>query len=129
MPRPLRIEYSGASYHVINRGNRRDQVFFSDSDYLLYIEKLEEYATLYDVIVYSYCLMPNHYHLFLKTRLANLGKFMQSFNTSFTLTMNSKHNKSGHLFQGRYKAQLIETELYKSFKIDPEGRVFTQLRV
>jgi putative transposase len=114
MPRPIRIEYAGASYHVINRGNRRNQVFFSDSDYLLFIEKLDKYATLYDVIIYSYCLMPNHYHLFLKTGFANLGKFMQSFNTSFTLVMNSKYNKSGHLFQGRYKARLTETELYKN---------------
>ena len=114
MSRPIRIEYAGASYHVINRGNRRNQVFFSDSDYLIFLDKLEKYSILYDVIIYSYCLMPNHYHLFLKTRFSNLGKFMQSFNTSFTLTMNSKYNKSGHLFQGRYKAQLVETNLYKN---------------
>ena len=88
--------------------------FFSDDDYRLFLVKLEEYALLYDVKVYSYCLMPNHYHIFLKTAHANLGKFMQSFNTSFTLTMNNKYSKSGHLFQGRYKAQLIETERYKN---------------
>lgn len=114
MPRPIRIEYPGACYHVINRGNHCNQVFFSDDDYIIFLEKLAEYATLYGVFVYSYCLMSNHYHLFLKTSYANLGKFMQSFNTSFTLKMNSKYNKSGHLFQGRYKAQLIETELYKN---------------
>lgn len=114
MPRPVRVEYAGACYHVINMGNRREQVYFSDYDYRLFLVKLEEYSLLYDVIVYSYCLMPNHYHIFLKTTHANLGRFMQSFNTSFTLTMNHKYNKSGHLFQGRYKAQLKETELYKN---------------
>ena len=113
MSRPLRVEYPGASYHVVNRGNRLGQVFFSDSDYALFLDKLTEYVGLYEVIVYTYCLMPNHYHLFLKTTHANLGKFMQSFNTSFTLSMNKKYGQSGHLFQGRYKAQLVEPELYK----------------
>ncbi len=114
MARPLRIEYPGASYHVVNRGNRREEVFNSDDDYALFLDKLAEYVEIFDVVVQSYCLMPNHYHLQLKTRHANLGKFMQSFNTSFTLVMNRRQRKSGHLFQGRYKAQLIETELYKN---------------
>jgi len=114
MPRPLRIEHPGACYHVVNRGNRRDKVFLSDSDYDLFLEKLGEYAEKYDIVIYSYCLMPNHQHLFLRTLHANLGKFMQSFNTSFTLCVNNRHGKSGHLFQGRYKAQLVETELYKN---------------
>ena len=114
MARPLRVEYPGACYHVVNRGNRRSQVFLSDSDYTLFMDKLAEYAELYDVVIYTYCLMPNHYHLFLKTNHANLGKFMQALNTSFTLSMNRKYSQSGHLFQGRYKAQLVETELYKN---------------
>lgn len=114
MARQIRVEYPGASYHVINRGNRQERVFLSDADYTLFLDKLAEYADLYDVVIYSYCLLPNHCHLFLKTRHANLGKFMQSFNTSFTLSMNNKYDKNGHLFQGRYKAQLVETELYKN---------------
>jgi REP element-mobilizing transposase RayT len=114
MARPLRIEYPGASYHVVNRGNRREQVFHGEDDYLLFLERLSEYADLFDVEVCSYCLMPNHYHLQLKTRQGNLGKFMQSFNTSYTLSMNRRYSTSGHLFQGRYKAQLIQAELYKN---------------
>jgi putative transposase len=114
MPRPIRIEFPGACYHVINRGNRNERIFMSGSDYLLFLEKLIEYAAVYDVIVFSYCLMSNHYHLFLETQHANLGKFMQSLNTSFTLSINKKYHKCGHLFQGRYKAQLVETELYKN---------------
>ena len=114
MARPLRIEYQNACYHIINRGNRRERVFWGDDDYRLFMDKFAEFAELYDVVLYSYCLMPNHFHLQLRTRNANLGKFMQSFLTSFTLIMNHRYNKSGHLFQGRYKAQLIESELYKN---------------
>jgi REP element-mobilizing transposase RayT len=114
MARPLRVEYPGACYHVVNRGNRRNQVFFSDSDYKLFLKKLAEYIELYEIELFAYCLMPNHYHLFLRTTHANLGRFMQAFNTSYTISMNRKHGESGHLFQGRYKAQLIETELYKN---------------
>lgn len=114
MARPLRVEYKDACYHIINRGNRCEVVFNDGSDCELFLEKLVEFSELYDVIIHSYCLMPNHFHLQLRTRHANLSKFMQSFLTSFTITMNRKHLKSGHLFQGRYKAQLVESELYKN---------------
>ena len=114
MARPLRVEYSGACYHVVGRGNRRNQVFSSDSDYTLFLDKLAGYVELYGAVIYTYCLMPNHYHLFLKTNHANLGKFMQALITSFTLSMNKKYGQCGHLFQGRYKAQLVETELYRN---------------
>ncbi|MCF6177048.1 MAG: transposase [Victivallaceae bacterium] len=114
MSRSLRIEYPGACYHVINRGNWRERIFFDDTDRVLFLSKLSDYAELYEIIIHSYCLMPNHFHLQIKTQHANLGKFMQSFITSFTLSMNLKHDKSGHLFQGRYKAQLIESKLYRN---------------
>lgn len=114
MARPLRIEYENACYHVINRGNRRERVFSDDSDCELFMEKLVEFSELYDILIHSYCLMPNHYHLQIRTPLGNLSKFMQSFQTSFTLSMNRKHQSSGHLFQGRFKAQLVESELYKN---------------
>ena len=77
MSRSLRIEYSGACYHVFNRGNRKASVFLSDSDSKLFLDRLVVFADLYDVVIFSYCLMPNHYHLFLKTEYANLGKFLQ----------------------------------------------------
>jgi len=114
MARPLRVEYENACYHVINRGNRREKVFNVEIDYLLFLEKLTEYSEVYDVEIHGYCLMPNHFHLQLRTKHANLGKFMQSFLTSFTLVMNRRNNKSGHLFQGRYKAELVESEKYKN---------------
>ena len=114
MSRPLRIEYPGAVYHVINRGNHREQVFFCDEDYYLFLEKLFIFVELFDVEIYTYCLMPNHFHLQLKTRQPNLSRFMQSLLTSFTLSINKKHKKSGHLFQGRFTALLVESELYKN---------------
>ena len=82
MARPLRVEYKDACYHIINRGNRREVVFNDGSDCELFLEKLVDFSELYEVIIHSYCLMPNHFHLQLQTRHANLSKFMQSFLTS-----------------------------------------------
>ena len=114
MARPLRIEYAGACYHVINRGNQRLVVYRDDYDYEVFLEKLHYFSELFRVQVCSYCLMPNHFHLYLKTPQANLSKFMQSFLTSFTIVVNRRHNISGHLFQGRFKSFLVEDEAYGS---------------
>ncbi len=108
MARPLRVEYAGALYHVMNRGNRRERVFRSVADHRLFLDKLGETCTAYRVEVLSYCLMPNHFHLFVRTAEPNLSRFMQSLLTSFTVTMNRRHCSSGHLFQGRFKAQVVE---------------------
>jgi REP element-mobilizing transposase RayT len=112
MARAVRIEYPDACYHVTNRGNQRGKVFFSEEHYKLFVEKLGEMAMQYGVSVYTYCCMPNHFHLYLETKHANLSKFMQSFLTSFCVTMNRLRNSSGHIFQGRYKAHLVEDEPY-----------------
>ena len=101
MARPLRVEYSGACYHVVGRGNRRIQIFSSDSDYILFLDKLAGYVELYGEVIYTYCLMPNHYHLFLKINHANLGKFMQSLITSFSIIWalpRSRIGLTGHSF-------------------------------
>jgi len=114
MARPLRIEYSGAMYHVMNRGNQRQDVFRKKADCETFVEKLEYFSVLFNVDIYCYVIMNNHFHLLLRTKEANLGRFMQSFLTSFTLTLNRRNQKSGHLFQGRYKAQLVESQEYIS---------------
>jgi putative transposase len=114
MARPLRIEYPGACYHVISRGNQRATVFHEREHYELFIHKLGEFAQQYEVAVYCYCCMPNHFHLYLQTAHANLSRFVQAFLTSFTVIMNRRHRTSGHLFQGRFKAHLVEDELYRS---------------
>jgi REP element-mobilizing transposase RayT len=114
MARPLRIEYPGAYYHVINRGNQRNRVFYSDKDYELFLDRLSEFADIFDVRVLSYCGMPNHFHLYVKTSRANLSRFMQGFLSSFCIRMNWLRKKSGHIFQGRFKAQLVENERYSA---------------
>lgn len=112
MSRPLRIEYPGALYHVMNRGNRRERVFRTKADHALFLERLERFAGEFGVELLTYCLMPNHFHLFLRTRQANLSRFMQSLLTSFTVFVNRRDKTSGHIFQGRFKAQLVEGEGY-----------------
>ena len=114
MARPLRIEYPGASYHVVNRGNQRNIVFHDDWHYELFVDKLGNFAAEFRVTVYVYCCMPNHFHLYLRTKEANLSRFMQSFLTSFCVSSNKKRRTSGHIFQGRFKAHLVEDDLYAS---------------
>lgn len=112
MARPLRIEYPGAIYHVMNRGNQKNQVFFGDMHYELFLEKLCEFTEEYKVLIRCYCLMPNHFHLYMETPEGNLSRFMQSFLTSFSVKMNRLCKKSGHIFQGRFKSHLIDDEAY-----------------
>ncbi|MFZ2655999.1 MAG: transposase, partial [Victivallales bacterium] len=99
-------------YHVINRGNQRQKVFHCPSHYEIFLEKLREFSGKFDVDVRCYCLMPNHFHLYLLTREANLSRFMQSFLTSFCYVMNRMSGKSGHIFQGRFKSHLADDDAY-----------------
>lgn len=112
MARPLRIEYAGAHYHVTNRGNQRMTVFHRKREYKLFLEKLERFAGLFRVRVFCYCCMGNHFHLYVRTEEANLSRFMQSLLTSFTVSLNRARGSSGHVFQGRFKAHLVEEEAY-----------------
>ncbi len=112
MARPLRIEYAEAYYHVMNRGNRRQVVFGEARDYELFLERLGQFSRLFDVRLLCYCCLPNHFHLYLRTAQPNLSRFMQSLLTSFTISLNRRHHSSGHLFQGRFTAHLVENEAY-----------------
>ena len=95
MTRPLRIEYCGACYHVMNRGNRRQIVFESEADVDLFLEKLGEFSIADHVKIFCYCLMHNYFHLYLKTEEANLSKFMQALLTSFTVSKNRRDRYFG----------------------------------
>jgi putative transposase len=110
MARPLRVEFPGACYHVINRGNFRFPVFGEDRDRELILARLVEFAAKFRVRIRAYCVQINHFHAYLQTEEANLGRFMQSFLTSFTVSYNRRHRTSGHVFQGRYKAFLVEDD-------------------
>lgn len=108
MPRPLRIEFPGACYHVMSRGNARFPVFRADSDKELLLDRMAHFAELFRVEIRAYCAMTNHVHIHLRTAEANLGAYMRSFLTSFTSMYNHRHGSCGHVFQGRYKAFLVE---------------------
>ena len=108
MARPLRIEYPGAIYHIMARGNERRAIFRSDSDRHRFLEKLRELRKVHRIDIYAYALMTNHYHLVVCTPCGNLTSFMQQFQTSYTMYFNRRHGRTGHLFAGRYKAPLVE---------------------
>lgn len=108
MARAVRIQYPGAIYHVTFRGNERRDLFRDDRDRMDLIRRLEVGVEAHGVSVYLVCLMTNHVHLLLATPRGNLSRFMQSLLTGYTVYFNRRHNRSGHLVQGRYGAQLVE---------------------
>ena len=112
MARPLRITYPGAFYHVTSRGNERKDVFKSKRDRERFFEYLESASQRYDAVVHAYCLMGNHYHLLMETPSGNLSQIMRHINGAYTTYFNVKRKRSGHLFQGRYKAILIDIDEY-----------------
>ena len=112
MARPLRIEYPGAFYHVTARGNDKKKIFLSIQDYDKFFSYLSEACHKYGAVIHAYVLMGNHYHLLVETPQANLSLFMHFINSSYTTYFNIKRKRSGHLFQGRYKAFLIEKDSY-----------------
>ena len=112
MARQWRIEFPGALYHVLSRGNGGQDIFHSDDDRHLFLGLLEELSERFDVEIYAYVLMNNHYHLLIKTIAANLSKAMQWFGTSFTRKFNLNNHTSGHLFQGRFKSIIVENDAY-----------------
>jgi putative transposase len=112
MARALRIQFPGAFYHVTSRGNDRQPVFKSSRDREKFLSYLESATERYGAVVHVYCLLDNHYHLLLQTPLGNLSKIMQHINGAYTTYFNIKRERSGHLFQGRYKAILVEADEY-----------------
>ena len=112
MARKPRVEYAGAFYHVICRGNQRQVIFRSDADRKYYLEQLEQYRQRYGFRVYAYVLMSNHVHLLIQTGEAALSRIMQGLQLKYTRYYNSKYKKVGHLFQGRYKAILCDRQAY-----------------
>lgn len=112
MARPLRIAFEGAFYHITARGNERKKIFLSHRDYEKFLSYLTDALHKYGVILHAFVLMTNHYHLIIETPKANLSSFMHSLNSAYTTYFNIKRERSGHLFQGRYKAMLIDVDNY-----------------
>ncbi|NLF39807.1 hypothetical protein GX586_10200 [bacterium] len=112
MARPLRIEGENLWYHVLNRGNERRDVFVDDSDYRSFLNTFFSCAVDFGVEIHCFSLMPNHFHLFLMTRKANLSRYMHCAESTFCSHYNVMHERVGHVFQGRYKAIVVDTEEY-----------------
>jgi REP element-mobilizing transposase RayT len=112
MARPLRVEYPGAYYHVINRGNNQEKIFKNDRDKEKFLEYLAKANQRFSIIIHTYCLMSNHFHLLVETPDPNLSMAMQWINVSYATYFNRKRGRHGHLFQGRFKAILIDADEY-----------------
>lgn len=112
MARPLRIEFSGALYHVTSRGDRREPIFEDDEDRQRFLLVLAEVVDRFNWLCHAYCLMTNHYHLVIETPDGNLSKGMRHLNGVYTQTSNRRHKRTGHLFQGRFKGILVDKESY-----------------
>ncbi len=112
MSRPLRIQYSDAWYHVMNRGRRGEKIFATKEDYWSFVDLLEDLYEVFNVKVAAYCLMSNHYHLLVQTPDANLSRSMRHLNGIYTQRYNKRHCCDGQLFRGRYKSIVVESDSY-----------------
>lgn len=112
MARPLRIQFPGAYYHVMCRGNARQKIFYNDHDRRKFMSLLTDTKEMYQVRLHAYTLMDNHFHLLIQTLKANCAEFMRRFNVTYTGWFNNQHNRCGHLYQGRYKSFLIDADSY-----------------
>ncbi len=112
MARPIRIEYSGALYHITSRGNARQDIFIDDNDYLEFMDVLCLVVKRYNWLLHAYCLMGNHYHLLIETPDGNLSAGMRQLNGIYTQRFNRQNQRVGHLMQGRFKAILVDKDSY-----------------
>ena len=112
MARAWRIEYAGALYHVLSRGNQRQDIVIDDNDRRLFLDTVGEMSGRFEIDIFAYVLMDNHYHLLYRTNRANLCRSMQWFGATYTKRFNLRHHRSGHLFQGRFKNMLVQNDVY-----------------
>ncbi len=112
MARPLRLELAGALYHVTSRGDGREDIYLNDDDRLAWLDTLAQVCERFNWICHAYCMMTNHYHLVIETPEANLSRGMRQLNGVYTQNFNRLHNRVGHVFQGRFKAIIVEKDSY-----------------
>jgi REP element-mobilizing transposase RayT len=112
MARQLRVEFENAFYHITSRGNQRDKIFYDAADRERFLEILTRTKERYGFLLHAYALMDNHYHLLMETAKANLSQIMQNINTSYTVYVNRKYQRSGHLLQGRFKGIIVDKDRY-----------------
>ena len=112
MARSVRLDFPNTFYHVLSRGNERRKIFYNLADYSRFLETLGRMVKRFKVEVHGYVLMPNHFHLLVRTRQANLSRALQWLGVSYSVWFNRKHDRCGHVFQGRFKSFVIEDDQY-----------------
>jgi REP element-mobilizing transposase RayT len=112
MARPLRIELAGGLYHVTSRGDRREDIYFSDAGRHAWLETFSQVCDRFNWVCHAWCQMTNHYHIVVETIEGNLSLGMRQLNGVYTQAINRSHNRVGHVFQGRYKGILVEKDSY-----------------
>jgi REP element-mobilizing transposase RayT len=112
MARPLRIELAGGLYHVTSRGDRREDIFLDEADRLAWLELFGQVCRRFNWVCHAWCLMDNHFHIVVETVEGNLAQGMRQLNGVYTQTFNRTHGRVGHVFQGRYKAVMVEKDSY-----------------
>jgi putative transposase len=112
MSRPWRIEYPGAAYHVMSRGNRGQDIFLDSDDRRTFLATVENSVNRFNLHIFAFCLMSNHYHMFIRTPEGNLSRAMHWINATYTRRFHNRHKSYGHLFQGRYKSVIVLDEAH-----------------
>ena len=112
MSRPIRLEFEGALYHVTSRGDRREDIYETDDDRQAFLRLLGDVCKRVNWVCHAYCLMSNHYHVLIETPDANLSRGMRDLNGKYTQMFNRAHYRVGHVFQGRYKAIIVDADSY-----------------
>lgn len=112
MARPLRIEFPGALYHVTSRGDGREKIYLDNKDRKLWLDILQQVYERFNWLIHAYCQMENHYHMLVETPDGNLAKGMRQLNGVYTQRFNQNYGRVGHVYQGRYKAILVQKEAY-----------------
>jgi putative transposase len=112
MARPLRIELAGGLYHVTSRGDRREDIYFDDADRVQWLRIVGDVCKRFNWVCHAWCQMTNHYHIVVETPEGNLSQGMRQLNGVYTQWINRTHDRVGHVFQGRYKAILVEKDSY-----------------
>lgn len=110
MARPLRLDYPDTYYHVLSRGNEKREIYRDEKDYLRFLEGMGKMAGRFQLEIHAYVLMSNHYHFLLRTQDANLSRAIQWLGVSYSVWFNRRHERSGHLFQGRFKSFLVQDD-------------------
>ena len=112
MGRAWRIEYEGELYHLLSRGNERKDIFLDDKDRRMFLNVIGEMSERFEISIFAYVLMTNHYHILIRTQRANLSKAMQWLGVTYTRRFNNRHSRSGHLFEGRFKSIIVQNDAY-----------------